>query len=57
MRGKIARFTAVLDELGLPYSVLEGGYFVLANLRKVTLPEGYKFPDHVRHRPPDFRVA
>jgi kynurenine aminotransferase len=57
MRGKITRFTAVLDELGLPYSIPEGGYFVLANLRKVKLPEGYDFPEHVRCRPRDFHVA
>jgi len=29
----------------------EGGYFVLANLAKVKLPEGYEFPAHVKDRP------
>lgn len=57
MRAKVARFCEVFDELGLPYSEPEGGYFVLANLSKVKLPEGYHFPEHVRHRPRDFQVA
>ncbi|ERF74234.1 hypothetical protein EPUS_03424 [Endocarpon pusillum Z07020] len=57
MEGKVARFCHVFDELRLPYSQPEGGYFVLANLAKVKLPDGYDFPEHVRHRPRDFRMA
>jgi kynurenine aminotransferase len=57
MRGKVSRFCQVFDELALPYSEPEGGYFVLANLAKVKLPEGYDFPEHVRHRPRDFQMA
>lgn len=41
----------------MPYSVPEGGYFVLANMAKVRLPEGYKFPTQVRDRPKDFKLA
>jgi len=37
--------------------VPEGGYFVLANFSKVRLPEGYKFPDHVKDRPRDFKMS
>ena len=57
MKGKMERFCEVFDELGLPYSVPEGGYFVLANLAKVKLPEGYDFPDHVKDRPRDFKMS
>lgn len=57
MQGKIERFCAVFDELGIPYSKPEGGYFVLANFSKVKLPEDYKFPDHVVNRPRDFKLA
>lgn len=57
MRGRVARFTAVLDELGLPYSEPEGGYFVMANFAKVQLPADYPFPPHVAGRPRDFRLA
>ncbi len=57
MRNKMTRFCAVFDELGLPYSDPEGGYFVLANLSKVQLPEKYEWPDHVRCRPRDFKLS
>ena len=57
MTGKIKRFCEVFEELGIPYSRPEGGYFVLANLSKVKLPEDYKFPDHVKDRPRDFKMA
>ncbi|RMZ88789.1 hypothetical protein DV736_g4000, partial [Chaetothyriales sp. CBS 134916] len=57
MSGKIRRFCAVFEELDIPYSVPEGGYFVLANLAKVKLPDSYVFPDHVKDRPRDFKMA
>lgn len=57
MRGKIQRFCEVFDELGLPYSDPEGGYFILANFSRVKLPEGYDFPAHVASRPRDFKMA
>lgn len=57
MQGKLDRLTSVFDELDLPYSQPEGGYFVLVNLAKVQLPEGYDFPPHVASRPRDFQLA
>ena len=57
MRSKMDRFCAVFDELGLPYSDPEGGYFVLANLAKVSLPENYDWPAQVLDRPKDFKMA
>jgi len=57
MQSKMSRFCAVFEELGLPYSQPEGGYFVLANLRKVKLPEGYEFPAQFRDRPRDFKMT
>ncbi|MCJ1309128.1 hypothetical protein MMC25_002783 [Agyrium rufum] len=57
MMSKMRRFCAVFDELGLPYSDPEGGYFVLANLSKVKLPQDYKFPPHVADRPRDFKLS
>ena len=57
MKGKMDRFTQVFDELGLPYSDPEGGYFVLVNLSKVKLPEDYDFPQHVKNRPRDFQLS
>ena len=57
MKSKMTRFCEVFDELGLPYSEPEGGYFVLANLNKVKLPEHYEFPPHVAERPRDFKLS
>lgn len=57
MKGKMKCFNEVWDELGVPYSDPEGGYFVMANLRKVRLPADYAFPPHVAGRPRDFKLA
>ncbi|KAI7388368.1 hypothetical protein KC336_g17368 [Hortaea werneckii] len=51
------KFNEVWDELGLPYSDPEGGYFVLVNFTKVKLPEDYEFPPHVASRPRDFKLS
>ncbi|PHH73632.1 hypothetical protein CDD82_5343 [Ophiocordyceps australis] len=57
MKGKMDRFNQVWKELDMPYSEPEGGYFVLVNMSKVRLPEGYPFPAHVAQRSRDFRLA
>lgn len=57
MKSKMIRFCEVFEELGLPYSDPEGGYFVLANLGKVRLPKDYSFPPHVAERPRDFKMS
>ncbi|KAL7272382.1 arylformamidase [Rhizina undulata] len=57
MKAKMERFNEVWDELGLPYTNPDGGYFVLVNLSKIKLPENYDFPPHVRERARDFWLA
>lgn len=57
MKAKVDLFTKIFDELELPYSEPEGGYFVMANLAKVKLPEDYEFPSHVANRPRDFKLS
>ena len=57
MEAKVKRFCEVFDELGMPYSIPEGGYFILANMAKVKLPEGYEWPPQVKDRPRDFKLA
>ncbi|KAL8377878.1 hypothetical protein RB595_008523 [Gaeumannomyces hyphopodioides] len=57
MKGRMDRFNEVWRELGVPYSEPEGGYFVMVNLHKVRLPDGYPFPPHVAGRPRDFKLA
>lgn len=57
MQGRMKRFNAVFDELDLPYTEPEGGYFVMVNMAKVKLPADYPFPPHVASRPRDFKLA
>lgn len=57
MKAKVDKFNEIWDELGLPFSDPEGGYFVLVNLAKVKLPEDYVFPPHVADRPRDFKLS
>ncbi|EWC48700.1 putative aminotransferase C6B12.04c [Drechslerella stenobrocha 248] len=57
MKDKQTRFNAIWDELGLPYTDPEGGYFVLVNMSKVKIPDGYPFPDFVQSRPRDFKLS
>ncbi|KAH7087318.1 pyridoxal phosphate-dependent transferase [Paraphoma chrysanthemicola] len=57
MLSKVKRFTAVFDELSIPYTRPEGGYFVVANLKKIQFPDDYFFPPHVAARPRDFRLS
>ncbi|KAM0298854.1 hypothetical protein ACHAPM_008286 [Fusarium culmorum] len=57
MKGKIDRLKEVFEELELPVTYPEGGYFLLVNMAKVKLPEDYPFPPHVASRPRDFKLA
>ena len=57
MQSKMRRFCSVFDELGIPYSEPEGGYFVMANLNRVNVPEGYDFPPQVKDKTRDFKLA
>lgn len=57
LQRKIALFAEVLDELGLPYTDPEGGYFVLVNFSKLKIPEGYEFPANIAARPRDFKLC
>lgn len=57
MKAKMDLFNQIWEELDLPYSDPEGGYFVLVNLAKVKLPGDYPFPPHVASRPRDFKLS
>ncbi len=57
LKAKMDLFNAIWDELGIPYSEPEGGYFVMVNLASVEIPEGYPFPPHVASRPRDYKLA
>lgn len=54
---KYSLLQKVFDELNLPYSISEGGYFLLVNFAKVQVPDDFKFPESIKGRPRDFRLA
>ncbi|TAQ90055.1 hypothetical protein B7494_g1597 [Chlorociboria aeruginascens] len=57
MKGKMDSFNKIWEELNLPFSDPDGGYFVLVNMKKVKLPADYPFPDQVKDRPRDFKLS
>lgn len=51
-------FTQVFDELGLPYTSAQGGYFLLVNFAKLKIPDDYQYPDEILSRKTkDFKLA
>lgn len=54
---KYELFQKVFDELGFPYTVAEGGYFLLVNFSKLKIPKDYDFPESISSRPDDFKLA
>jgi kynurenine aminotransferase len=50
-------FTKVWEELGLPYTVADGAYYLLVDFSKVKVPEDYEYPDTFKARAKDFRLA
>ncbi|KAG2182957.1 hypothetical protein INT44_005938 [Umbelopsis vinacea] len=49
--------SAVFDELGLPYTVPDGSYFILVNTTNVQFPNNYEFPDILESRAKDFKMC
>lgn len=54
---KFEIFTSVFDELGLPYTIPEGSYFVLVNFSKVKIPSDYTYPEEIMNKGKDFRIS
>lgn len=42
------------EQLGLSFTLPQGSYFVLVDMSKVKVPEGYDFPEVVKGRGRDF---
>ncbi|OJZ85745.1 hypothetical protein ASPFODRAFT_33383 [Aspergillus luchuensis CBS 106.47] len=57
VREKMIRLCQVFQELDLPYTIPEGGYFVLVNMPKVQIPRVYRTPPHIRDRRRDSLLA
>ncbi|KAG0232354.1 hypothetical protein BGW42_008223 [Actinomortierella wolfii] len=54
---KREKLLSVFRELGLPYTIPEGSYFILVNTDKIQVPQDYKFPEILYKRPKDFRTC
>lgn len=51
-------FQLVFDDLGLPYTAAQGGYFLLVNLAKLKIPPDYKYPSDIAARGTnDYKLA
>lgn len=50
-------FTSVFKDLGLPYTIPEGTYFILVDFSKINIPENYEFPEEIAGKAKDFRIA
>ncbi|CAH2448954.1 Kynurenine aminotransferase [Komagataella phaffii CBS 7435] len=49
--------TDVFDKLGLPYTIAEGGYFLLVNFKKLKFPDSVEFPEEIQNKPRDFKLC
>jgi kynurenine aminotransferase len=47
---------SVFDELNIPYTKADGGYFLLVNFNKVKMPE-LDWPELIANKPRDFKLA
>lgn len=43
-------FESVFEELGLPYTAAQGGYFLLVNFKKLKIPDDYVYPAEILGR-------
>ena len=46
-----------LDAIGLPYSVPDGSYFVLASIEGLKIPEDFEVLELIKDRPRDWHAA
>ncbi len=47
---------SVFDELNIPYTKADGGYFLLVNFKKVKMPE-LDWPELIANKPRDFKLT
>ncbi|KAF0434866.1 PLP-dependent transferase [Gigaspora margarita] len=46
-----------LSDAGLPHTIPQGAYYVLANIKGIKIPEDYEYPEALNSRPRDFKVC
>ncbi|CAG8632231.1 2840_t:CDS:1, partial [Scutellospora calospora] len=54
---KREKLMSALSSIGLPYTIPQGSYFILANTSKIQIPQDYEFPEDIIDRPRDFKVC
>lgn len=51
-------FEKVFQDLGLPYTSADGGYFLLVNLSRLNIPDNYHYPEEIAARgTKDYKLA
>lgn len=55
-KNKYKILQSVFDELDIPYTKADGGYFLLVNMKKVKMPE-LEWPELIANKPRDFKLA
>ncbi|KAJ2722225.1 arylformamidase [Coemansia sp. Benny D115] len=51
------RLMAIFDDVGLPYVVPEGAYYLLVNAKSIKIPEDYSFPSYIVERGDNFKLV
>ncbi|CAG8701467.1 9863_t:CDS:2, partial [Scutellospora calospora] len=54
---KREKLCKALSDAGLPYTVPQGSYFILANTKRLNIPKDYEYPEVLNDRPRDFKVC
>ncbi|CAH1767386.1 3265_t:CDS:2 [Entrophospora sp. SA101] len=46
-----------LSDAGLPYTIPQGSYFILANTSKINIPSDFEYPEVIQSRTKDYKVC
>ncbi|KAJ1871060.1 arylformamidase [Coemansia sp. RSA 990] len=51
------RLMEIFDDVGLPYVVPDGAYYLLVNAAAIKIPDTYEFPPFIEPRGPNFKLV
>ncbi|KAJ2159790.1 arylformamidase [Coemansia sp. RSA 552] len=51
------RLMAIFDDVGLPYTVPDGAYYLLVNAAAIQIPKDYEFPPDIATRGDNFKLV
>ncbi|KAJ2841437.1 arylformamidase, partial [Coemansia erecta] len=51
------RLMAIFDDVGLPYVVPDGAYYLLVNASSISIPDDYHFPHFIEERGHNFKLV